>query len=245
MRTVQNTKTEGVSQSPQFRSSYCILLAGAMMFGIWFLSKPTHQLAVYEKPKTSEEKVEASAGLAKWSPAVITGGLIKGGVGGDSVNKLQQRFVAYKGLGEKVLKTEEESRKYLDLISDPELIEASTTILLRPDLTRKVSQVQSERLERVDFLIKSLHSPENPSLNFTLEAVEKVILEAKVDPSWPETLKRAWVGDRVELFMALKHRFPERAQQLRSRAAGDASSARILAYADSFYNHQKADGVRQ
>ncbi len=148
------------------------------------------------------------------------------------------RMAKFLALDEKVLKSEADQKEYQNLLSDPQWIRANEEALLRRDGTKTLAQEQSERIDHVNFLVKALHWSENPGLGEAIASVERVITEAKPDSSWPDSVRRSWVGDRVELYMALKHRFPERAQQLSDRTQADVKVSQVIAYANGFYDHQ-------
>jgi len=144
----------------------------------------------------------------------------------------------YYGLEQKVIPTAEERSNLHAMLSDPELIQTIRDYLLAAE-TAYAKDAEAKRMVAVEFLADAINWADNPSRGAVMDAIESVVFADNITSGAPEDLAQSLAGDKVELYMQMLHRSPDRAAVVADHAKGSTVEP-LLAYAKETYDREMA-----
>jgi len=144
----------------------------------------------------------------------------------------------YYGLEQKVVPTAEERGNLHAMLSDLELIETIKEYLLAAE-TAYSKDAEAKRMVAVEFLSDAINWADNPARPAVLTAIEGVMFADNITADAPEDLAQSLAGDKVELYMQMLHRSPDRAAVVSAHARGS-SVQPLLTYAKESYDREMA-----
>jgi hypothetical protein len=154
----------------------------------------------------------------------------------DRVLSTNPDIAAYRQLQSKVLRTIEEREQFHRMLKDVSFIDAAKRDLIETG-SNFSEEDQYKRMCRVEYLDAALEWSDNPERATLLDTVEDIIFAPNIRVSQDDLMQHSIAGDKVELYLALLERDPERAKEIAAKAKGT-EFERLIAYAQARHNAQ-------
>ena len=209
------------------RAIVAIILVVIALF-IWRLKSPSGQQERQESPRVQAQTLKPQH--TQQTPFLPMEQLLSEVNAGDrsrgvprksedalrSALSTDKELALFKLLSDKALRTSEEERQYLKLISDPARI-----LVAKRDLLSVAPSQESEmkRIIQVKFLANSYFWKDNPEGVLTHQTISDVLLYEFPADTTTEVLKSLY-GDKIELYQYLLMGDPPEAAEILTRATG-------------------------
>lgn len=148
---------------------------------------------------------------------------------------LHPDMAQFRWLEHKALRTREEQQLRRDMLADAEMIRYTRDRLLASRSGPLTREDELERIYRVEFLAAAIEEPSNPGRADALDAIEDVIMADSVRADMSLELQKSLTGDKMELYMALLHDAPERADDV-ARQAENTPTEALVKYSSTKYH---------
>lgn len=153
-----------------------------------------------------------------------------------------KKLAQFESLHEVILKTGHQREAYQNLLQDLPLIQKAKSFLMETGWETAwesaSEEVESKRIDCLNYLKASLKWKENPSQSEIVEGIQDFIENVKVPKTAPESFKKAVVGDQIEAYMALLENASESAEILARRVEKGSRLERIVQFSKDLYRSQ-------